>query len=300
MIQALVRIRGLAAAGCSALALLSAGAAAQVLGNRPFMASVDNSLTASFSGPRCDAEVAFVFSGKDRTTFNKEGVATRLMNNVVTSLRRSCPRVKLVAAKGVVGSEVIYNAVAEDGSGWKLLELGSTRDASLLGAGGRGTSADRGTFAKRRDFAAFGTVLAATRDKPHFCSGPQGGTCTSATEFRGASDEGATVIARSLLDAQGTQAVLTYTAANRGGFLCSDPQQAKIEVVGGTSSPAARARMATDLRERLKPYGNQVCSGYAMRGAQIITASFDANGARIGQEALLAALAAQPRLRRDR
>lgn len=272
----------------------------QMLGNRPFMTSVDNSLSASFSGTRCGDEVAFVFTGKDRATFNKDGVATRLMSNVVASIRRTCPRVKLVAAKGTVNGEIVYNAVAEGESNWLLLELGSSKDSSLLGGGQRGTSADRANFAKRRDFSAFGVVMASTKGRPFFCSSPQAGTCTSSTEFRNASEDGATVVARSLLDGQGTQAVLTYSALNKSGLLCSDPQQARIDVQGGSSSPAARARMAADLRERLKPYGNQVCSGYALRGAQIITASFDSNGARIGPEALLSAGAAQPKLRQEK
>lgn len=282
--------------------LIMGGGAAygQLLGNRPFMNSVDNSLSATFQGARCGDEVAFVFSGKDRATFNKDGVATRLMNNVVTSIRRTCPRVKLVAAKGTVNGEIVYNAVAEGESNWLLLELGSAKDSTLLGGGQRGTSADRANFAKRRDFSAFGAVLTATRGKPYFCSSPQAGTCTSSTEFRNASEDGATVVARSLLDGQGTQAVLTYAAVNKSGLLCSDPQQARIDVQGGSSSPAARTRMATDLRERLKPYGNQVCSGYALRGPQIITASFDSNGARIGPEALLSAGPSAPKLRQEK
>lgn len=281
--------------------MLGSGAVhGQMLGNRPFMTSVDNSLTAAFSGTRCADEVAFVFSGKDRATFNKDGVATRLMSNVVASIRRTCPRVRLVAAKGTVNGEIVYNAVAEGESNWLLLELGSAKDSSLLGGGQRGTSADRANFAKRRDFSALGAVMVATKGKPYFCSSPQAGTCTSSTEFRNASEDGATVIARSLLDGQGTQAVLTYAAVNKSGLLCSDPQRARIDVQGGYSSPAARTRMAIDLRERLKPYGNQVCSGYALRGPQIITASFDSNGARIGPEALLSAGATQPKLRQEK
>ncbi len=300
MISAIRNRHALLAISFTCLLMGGGATHGQMLGNRPFMTSVDNSLSAAFSGPRCGDEVAFIFNGKDRATFNKDGVATRLMNNVVTSVRRTCPRVKLVAAKGTVNGEIVYNAVAEGESNWLLLELGSSKDSSLLAGGQRGTSADRANFAKRRDFSAFGAVMTATKGKPYFCSSPQAGSCTSSSEFRNASEDGATVVARSLLDGQGTQAVLTYAAANKSGFLCSDPQQAKIEVMGGTSSPAARARMATDLRERLKPYGNQVCSGYALRGAQIVSASFDSNGARIGQEALLTAGAAQPKLRQEK
>lgn len=283
-----------------AVMLTASSANAQLLGNRPFMESVDKSLSAAFSGPTCGNEVGFTFTGKDRATFNKDGVATRLMNNVVTSLRRTCPRVGLVAAKGQVGGDVVYNAIAEAEGGWLLLELGSNRDASVLSGGDRGNAGDRAAFSRRRDFTGFGALLTATRGKPWLCSGQDAGSCTSASEFKNASEDGATVVARSLVDGGGTQAVLTYPAANRGGLLCSNPQTAKIEIVGGTASAAARNRMATDLRERLKPYGNEVCSGYAMRGGQIVSANFNAGGARIGQEALLTALTAQPRLRQDK
>ncbi len=298
-----VRSRVALAISIPAAAAVLAGSTtvhAQLLGNRPFMQSADGKLSAAFNGGRCGGEVAFTFTGADRNTFNKDGVATRLMNNVVTALRRTCPQVKLVAAKGVVAGDVVYNAVAESEGQWLLLELGSVRDASVLSGGARGTSADRGNFGKRRDFAAFGAVLTATKGKPFLCSSLQAGTCLSSSEFRGATEDGATVVARSLLDGAGTQAILTYPATNRSGFLCSNPQDAKIEVSGGSASAAARARMATDLRERLKPYGDQVCSGYALRGVQLISANFDSNGARIGQETLLSAVSAQPKLRQEK
>jgi len=279
---------------------VTASGDAQMLANRPFLNSIDGSLSASFSGPRCGDEVSFTFVGPQAATFNKDGVATRLMNNVVATLRTSCSRVKLVAAKGTVNGQIVYNAVAESGGGWELLELGSSRDASMLGGGARGTSGDRVNFAKRRDFAAFGEVLTAMKGKPNLCGAPQGSSCTSISQFKNASEDGATVIARSLLDSRGTQAVLTYAALNRSGFLCSNPEQAKIDVVGGGATPAARARMAVDLRERLKPYGKQVCSGYALRGNQFTSANFDENGARMGQEALLTPTATNPTLRQDR
>jgi hypothetical protein len=241
--------------------------------------------------------VDFVFTGKGSGTFNRNQVATRLMNNVVAQLQRTCPRVKLVSAKGVVNGNVVYNAVAESATGWLLLELGSARDMSLLAGGTAGTSSDKGNFARRRDFAGFPALLAATRGRPFLCSGTNGGSCTAVTEFKGASDSGATVVARSLLDGRGTQAVLTYRAQNRSGFLCSNPEQAQIEVIGSGASAAARSRMATDLRERLKPYGSEVCMGYAVRGSTITGANFKGTGARMGNEAVLTAAATMPSLR---
>lgn len=280
--------------------LLTTPAVAQILANRPFLQSVDKKLSASFDGPRCGEQVSFIFKGSDVGVFADGSIARRLMTDVVRETWRTCPKVKLVAAKGVNGDRVVYNAVADASGGWQLLELGSTRDSSLLGGGARGTSADRTNFLKRRDFSPLGTVLTAMKGKPYLCTSPRGATCTSASEFRNASEDGATLVARSLLDGAGTQAVLTYAATNRSGMLCSNPQQAKIEVTGGSGSPAARTRMATDLRERLKPYGDQVCSGYSVRGAQILSANFDANGARVGDEVLLTATAALPKLRQER
>lgn len=281
-------------------ALLAGPAMAQLLANRPFLQSPDKKLSASFDGGQCGEQVAFIFRATQPNAFADGSVARSLMTAVVQATWRSCPTAKLVAAKGVNGDRVVYNAVAEASTGWQLLELGSAREASLLAGGARGTSADRSNFLKRRDFSPFGTVLAAMKGKPYLCTSPRGMTCTSASEFRNASEDGATLVARSLLDGAGTQAVLTYAATNRSGMLCSNPQQAKIDVVGGNGSPAARARMAADLRERLKPYGDQVCSGYSVRGSQILSANFDANGARVGEEVLLTATAAAPQLRQDR
>jgi hypothetical protein len=129
------------------------------------------------------------------------------------------------------------------------------------------------------------------------CSGNDGSTCTASMEFNNASADAATVVSRTLLDASGTQAVLSYSATNANGMLCANPQEARIEVTGGTSSPAVRQRFATDLRERLQPYGNQVCTGFATRPGGFTTANFDENGARVGSETVMTFAATAPRLR---
>lgn len=280
--------------------LICASAAVAQIAKVPFLKSADGKLAASFSGPRCGQEVAFTFTGPDQTTFNKGGVATRLMNNVVVLVRQSCPQVKMVSAKGVVGSQVVYNAIAEGETRWLLLELGSSRDAGMLTGTGRGTSADRANFARRKDFSGFGDVLATMKGKMFLCDSAMSGSCTASSEFRNATDKRANVTLRSLLDKGGTKALMTYSATNQNGFMCFNPEAAKIEVVGGQSSPAARVRFATDLRERLKPYGSQVCSGYALRGSQLVSANFGADGARIGNETILTALASEPALRQEK
>ena len=206
----------------------------------------------------------------------------------------------MVSAKGVVGSQIVYNAIAEGDTRWLLLELGSSRDASMLTGGARGTSADKANFARRKDFSGFGDVLTAMKGKAFLCDSAMSGSCTASSEFRNATEKRANVTLRSLLDKSGTKAVMTYSAANQNGFMCFNPETAKIEVVGGQSSAAARVRFATDLRERLRPYGSQVCSGYAVRGAQLVSANFGVDGARIGSETILTAIAAEPALRQEK
>ncbi|MEW5683984.1 MAG: hypothetical protein AB1942_03600 [Pseudomonadota bacterium] len=273
------------------------GAQAQLLANRPFMKSIDGAISARLSGPACGETVDVVFSGADAATFNRDGVATRLMNNVVANVKSTCPRVRMVASRGVVGERIVYNAIAESATNWLLLELGSARDASLLGSSDRGKAADKGAFARRADFAGLPTLVQKIGGRGLLCSGLDAGSCTAVMDLRSATPAGAAVVSRSLLDSTGTQAVLSYRAQNVNGFLCSNPQTSSIEVIGGQATPQARRRMATDLRERLKPYGDEVCSGFAIRGANIISANFDAAGARIGAEGVMAPQATMPRLR---
>lgn len=274
-------------------------AQAQLLANRPFMKSIDGSISARLAGPACGDTVDVAFSGADAAAFNKDGVATRLMNNVVSNLRSTCPKVRMVASKGVVGDRIVYNAIAEAATNWLLLELGSNRDASLLGSSDRGRAADKGAFTRRADFAGFPNLVQKIAGRGLLCSGLDGASCTAVMDLRSATASGAPVISRSLLDGTGTQAVLSYKAQNVSGFLCSNPQTATIDVVGGQATPEARRRMASDLRERLKPYGSEVCSGFAFRGASIISANFDGSGARIGEEAVLTPQPAMPRLRQS-
>lgn len=289
-------VLGIAVAGAGLVASLPANA--QLLRNRPFLTSLDGTLSARIDGAACAETVSLVFSGRTSGTFNEQGIATRLMNNAAQRLAATCGTVKLVTAKGVVNDRVVYNAVAEKATNWELLELGTSRDASLFAAGDGGTAGDQANFQRRRDFADFGAMLRAMGSQRFLCVGGNAAGCTSVTELRNASNGAATMVSRSLLDSRGTMAVLTYASTNQGGFLCGNPQTAQLEVIGNAASPMARQRMAADLRERLRPYGTRVCNGYAVRGSAITGANFASSGAKIGDPALLTVHAAMPKLRR--
>lgn len=292
--------RALVLAGTMIGASLIAGSAAnaQLLRNRPFLTSLDGTLSARIEGPACAETVSLVFTGRASGTFNDQGIATRLMNNAAQRLGATCGAVKLVTAKGMVNERVVYNAVAEKSTNWELLELGSSRDVSLFAGSEGGTAGDQANFQRRRDFADFGALLRTMSTQRFLCVGASGAGCTSVTELRNASSGSAMMVSRSLLDSRGTVAVLSYETTNQSGFLCGNPQRAQLEVVGNAASPLARQRMATDLRERLRPYGNRVCNGYAVRGNSITGANFASTGGKIGEPALLTVHAAMPRLRR--
>ena len=292
------RVFVLAALTAGASLLSSVPGDAQLLRNRPFLTSLDGTLSARIEGTACAETVSLVFTGRSSGTFNDQGIATRLMNNAAQRLAATCGTVKLVTAKGVVNERVVYNAVAERSTSWELLELGSSRDSSLFANGEGGTAGDQANFQKRRDFADFGGMLRTMGGQRFLCVGSSGAGCTSVTELRNASAGTATMISRSLLDGRGTVAVLTYATTNQSGFLCGNPQGAQLEVVGNAASPIARQRMATDLRERLRPYGNRVCNGYALRGNAITGANFASSGAKIGDPAVLTMHANMPKLRR--
>lgn len=292
------RAFGLAIVAVGASLLTPLSAYAQLLKSRPFLTSLDGTLSARIEGASCAETVSLVFSGRSSGTFNDQGIATRLMNNAAQRLASTCGAVKLVTAKGVVNDRVVYNAVAEKATNWELLELGTSRDASLFAAGDGGTAGDQANFQRRRDFADFGAMLRTMGSQRFLCVGANAAGCTSVTELRNASNGAATLVSRSLLDSRGTVAVLTYATTNQGGFLCGNPQNAQLEVVGNAASPMARQRMAADLRERLRPYGNRVCNGYAVRGSAITGANFASSGAKIGDPAILTMHAAMPKLRR--
>ncbi len=286
-----------AAALSGAVAATSVAFAQARLGDRPFMRSLDGSISARLDGPACADQVQVTFTGPDTGVFNQDRSATRLMNNVVSNIRDACPRAQLVAAKGMAAGRVVYNAIAERDSNWLLLELGGAQDASLFAAGARGSSGDQAAFLRQGAFSGFPAVLQALRGNAALCAGSDGSTCTASMEFQNASDNAATVVSRTLVQEDGTQATLTYAATNSNGLLCGNPQDARIEITGGNSSAAVRQRFATDLRSRLEPYGNRVCTGFASRAGGFVSANFGADGARVGSESVMTLSASAPRLR---
>lgn len=286
-----------AATLCVAVAAASLAHGQARLGDRPFMRSLDGSISARLNGPACADTVEFNFTGPDTGVFNQDRVATRLMNNVVSNIRDACPRAQLVVAKGMAAGRVVYNAIAERDSNWLLLELGGAQDASLFAAGARGQSGDQAAFLRQGTFAGFPAVLQAMRGQAALCAGSDGSTCTASMEFQNASEAGATVVSRTLVQEDGTQATLTYLATNTNGLLCGNPQQATINISGGSSSPAVRQRFATDLRARLEPYGSRVCTGFSTRTGGFDSANFGEDGARQGNVTTMTLSATAPRLR---
>ncbi|MEH6717102.1 hypothetical protein [Parasphingorhabdus flavimaris] len=270
----------------------------QILKNRPFMKSIGGKLSAQFDGARCGNTVKFVFKGQSAGSFNADRVASRLMNNVVTAIRQTCPRVKLVSAKGLVGKSIVYNALAESQTNWLLLELGSSRDASLLSSGVSGKAGDKSKFQRRASFKAFSDVAKSLGTTKSLCTEPVKGRCTSLTNFSNVSTKGATITSKSRLDDKGSTAVLTYAGKNQNGFLCSNPQNVKISIVGGSASKAARSNMAEQLRERLRPFGNQACQGYATGKRRLAGANFDAKGAQVGKTSYFSTVSRNAGLRR--
>lgn len=280
-----------------AVATASLTYAQGLLADRPFMRSLDGSISARLDGPACADNVAFNFTGPETGAFNSDRTATRLMNNVVSNIRDACPRVQLVSAKGSSGGRVVYNAIAERSTSWLLLELGGAQDASLFASGARGASGDQSAFLRQGNFAGFPAVLQAMRGNAGLCAGSDGSTCTAAMEFNNPSADAATIVSRTLVQEDGTQATLTYGATNTNGLLCGNPQQATIEITGGNSSAALRQRFATDLRARLEPYGSRVCTGFASRAGGFVSANFDESGARVGNETVMSLSSTPPRLR---
>lgn len=283
--------------GASLLAMPAAG---QLLKREPqaFIQSADGKLLGKLDGPACADTVALVFSGP-KAKFEDGTSARRMMGNVVRNLRSSCGRVKLIAAKGVADGRIVYNAVAEASSDWLLLELGGDRSGGLLASGAVGQSGDRNRFSASQRFVDFGALLTRMGKARFLCAQQTAQGCTVATEFKGASADGATLITRYLLDQAGTTATVAYDGRNSGGFLCADPQAARITVSGGGQSEAARTRLANDLRERLEPYGKQICSGWQSSGERVRGANFNAAGAQLGKVEVLTPSATMPKLRRE-
>lgn len=264
----------------------------------PFIRSADGQLVGRLNGPACAATVSLVFTGSNEV-FGDGKSANRMMSNVVQNIRASCGAVTLIAAKGVANGRTVYNAVADSSSKWILLELGGDRAGGLLASSTVGTSADRNKFAASNRFLPLGSLLKSMGTARYLCAQPTAEGCTVSTELRGASEGGATLISRYLLDGSGTLATVSYSGTNSGGLLCANPKAAKITVEGGTQSPAARARLADDLRERLDPYGAQICSGWQASGPRFVGANFNEQGAQLGKTLVLTSSATPPKLRRE-
>lgn len=264
----------------------------------PFIRSADGQLVGRLDGPACASTVSLVFTGSNEV-FGDGKSANRMMSNVVQNVRASCGSVKLIAAKGVANGRIVYNAVADSSSKWLLLELGGDRSGGLLASSTVGASGDQNKFAASSRFLPLGALLKSMGNSRYLCAQPTAEGCTVSTEFRGANDGGATLISRYLLDGSGTLATVSYTGSNSGGMLCANPKSAKITVEGGTQSPAARARLADDLRERLDPYGAQICSGWQASGPRFVGANFNAQGAQLGKTLVLTSSTTPPKLRRE-
>ena len=69
-----------------AVATASLTYAQGLLADRPFMRSLDGSISARLDGPACADNVAFNFTGPETGAFNNDRTATRLMNNVVSKM----------------------------------------------------------------------------------------------------------------------------------------------------------------------------------------------------------------------
>ncbi|MFC3308900.1 hypothetical protein [Blastomonas aquatica] len=264
----------------------------------PFIRSADGKLVGRLDGPACSSTVSLVFSGTSEV-FGDGKSANRMMSNVVQNVRASCGSVNLIAAKGVANGRVVYNAVADASSKWLLLELGGDRSGGLLASGTVGASGDQNRFAASNRFLPLGSLLKTMGGARYLCAQQTAEGCTVSTEFRAASEGGATLVSRYLLDGGGTLATVSYDGTNVGGLLCANPKSAKITVEGGSQSPAARARLADDLRERLDPYGSQICSGWQASGPRFIGANFNAQGAQLGKALVLTTSATPPKLRRE-
>lgn len=263
-----------------------------------FIRSADGKLVGRLDSPACGGTVALVFTGSS-DAFGDGKSANRMMNNVVQNVRASCGSVKLIAAKGVANGRVVYNAVAEASSNWLLLELGGDRSGGLLASGSVGKSGDLSRFSASNRFLPLGSLLKTMGSSRFLCAQQTSQGCTVSTEFRNASENGATLVSRYLLDGGGTLATVTYEGTNSGGFLCANPQSATITVEGGGQSTAARARLAADLRERLEPYGKRICSGWQSSGPRVVGANFNDQGAQLGKSLVLTSSASMPKLRRE-
>lgn len=284
----------------SSIAIVSTPAVGQLSkrSKRPFISSIDGKLVGRLDGQACGKTVSLTFTGTS-DKFADGTSARRMMNNVVRNLRSSCGSVTLVAAKGVSDGRVVYNAIAESSSNWLLLELGGGNSGGLLSSGDVGKSGDLSRFAASKQFIDLGSLFKRMGSDRFLCAQKTAMGCTAATEFRNASSNGATLITSYLLDNNGTRATVSYNGKNSGGYLCANPQNAKITVSGGKNSPTAKARLAKDLRERLEPYGTKICSGWQTSGKRLIGANFNDKGAKLGKAQVLTSSSTLPKLRRE-
>ncbi len=290
---------GLTVGAAMSLGFLSAEAQLLKRSDRPFIQSADGQLKGKLDGPSCAKTVSLIFTGPKRK-FDDGTSARRMMNNVVRNLRLGCGSVSLIAAKGVTNERVVYNAVAEASSNWLLLELGGSASGGLLASGTVGQSGDLNKFSASKRFLSFGKLDEQMGNANYLCSQRTKDGCTIISELKNANEDRGTLISRYLLDSSGTLATVSYTGVNSGGFLCANPKSAKITVTGGKQSPAARQRLAQDLRERLEPYGTRICSGWHLSGGKIIGANFNDKGAQLGKSLVLTKSISLPKLRRSK
>jgi hypothetical protein len=253
---------------------------------------------AFFMGPTCSTHVEMQFESDDASVFNEQtSPASRLMDNAARTLSRSCASLERITSKGVVNGRVLYNGIAEAATKWRLTQLGVRGSGGLIG--GAGGDAQQAEFGTADTFLA---LPAAARDivGPTFCAEPEGGTCSGETAFAEASAGAYAVKARYLLDEDGSEARLDYTATpNPDGFLCNRTANIGIGVQGGALTPEGRAEYAQMLRERIESSGDVVCAGFRRGAAMLEMATFDAEGRSMGDPAALQRATAPVALRLD-
>lgn len=276
------------------LSLVGAGNAQE---GSPFLVTKDQSMAAFVEGPACAQSVKMNFFSQDADAFARQdgdapSTASRLMNNVTSLVRQTCPSVDMVRSAGKVvitgGSapetKTVYTGIADKASSWTVLELGARNSGGLLNAGPRtGETPELPDFLASPTFEQFNAVQTLMANGETQCTNFDSSTetCTLLTTFELDESGALTMVTQQLVDEHSDAVGTARVPGNvSNGLWCGDPNAATVVATGGDLVPgsAKQVAMGEMLLERLQDVGDEVCVGYERADSGLKTIQFDDEG----------------------
>ena len=268
----------------------------------PILVTNGREIAAFFDGPQCAVEVQLALRARSYEHFSSsEPIAARLMNNVTNIVRRQCASTERVLAEGYVSGDLSYTGIAAQETDWRIVEVG-TGGSGLIGAGERSDRGGKSTFSAKDGFVSGGKFLEGPAAGKVLCESyhPETHSCRVLTKFHTLPDGELEMRVRQLEDEDGMEARVTSTVAeNPEGFLCSNPLNANVEVVGGAMGDASRAALADSLKARIEDVGTEACIGYASDGTTFTSSTFDSDDLSLSEDAIITLFEVEPSLRYD-